>query len=317
VRSADPFGAFLAAQGVAVLDGGLATALETAGHDLGTRLWSARMIVDDPDALRAVHRAWLEAGADCITTAGYQASFEGLLAAGFDRTGAERVLRRAVELAVETRDAFWAEPPSREGRLRPIVAASAGPYGAYLADGSEYRGRYGVAREVLRRFHGERLDVLLDTPADVIAFETVPSGEEADVIAGLLEERPQARAWVSFSCRDSESLRDGTAVTEAARRCAAVAGVVAVGVNCTAPRHVLGLVERIASVTDRPVVAYPNSGEDWDAEARAWTGRPDAWLEDVGSWVEAGARMVGGCCRVGPETIHEVRARLVGPGAQA
>jgi len=312
----DPFGSFLAAQGVVVLDGGLATALEAAGHDLRTPLWSARMIVDDPNAVRAVHRAWLEAGADCITTAGYQASIEGLLAAGFDRAGAEGVLRHAVELAMETRDAFWAEP-SRQGRLRPIVAASAGPYGAYLADGSEYRGRYGVARDVLRRFHAQRLDVHLDTDADVIAFETVPSGEEVDVIAGLLEERPQARAWVSFSCRDSESLRDGTPVTEAARRCAAVDAVVAVGVNCTAPRHVLGLVQRVVAVTDRLVIAYPNSGEDWDAEARAWTGRPDAWLDDVGSWVEAGARIVGGCCRVGPGVIQELRARLVGPGAQA
>jgi len=313
----DPFGPFLAAQGVVILDGGLATALEAAGHDLGTPLWSARLIMDDPDAVRAVHRAYLEAGADCITTAGYQASLEGLLATGFDRVGAEGVVRRAVELALAARDAFWSDPVNREGRLRPIVAACAGPYGAYLADGSEYRGRYGVAREVLGRFHGERLDVLMDTGADVVAFETVPSGEEADVIARLIGERPPARAWVSFSCRDATSLRDGTSVTEVARRCASVDGVVAVGVNCTAPRHVLGLVERISSVTSLPVVAYPNSGEAWDARSRSWTGRPDAWLDDVGSWVGAGARIIGGCCRVGPEVIGELRARLVGPSAQA
>jgi homocysteine S-methyltransferase len=300
-----------------VLDGGLATALEAAGHDLGTPLWSARLLADDPDAVRAVHRAYLDAGADCITTAGYQASIDGLLAAGLDRTGAEGVLRRSVELAVEARDAFWSASANRAGRLRPIVAASAGPYGAWLADGSEYRGRYGVSADVLRRFHGERLDVLLDTDADVIAFETVPSGEEVGVIASLLAERPEARAWVSFSCRSPESLRDGTPAAEATRRCSAVDSVVAVGVNCSAPPHVLGLTERIAAVSDRPVIAYPNSGESWDAQAKAWTGRPDAWLDDVGSWVEAGARIIGGCCRVGPEVIRELRARLVGPSAQA
>jgi homocysteine S-methyltransferase len=312
----DPFGPFLVAQGVVVLDGGLATALEAAGHDLRTPLWSARLIVDEPDALRTAHRAYLEAGADCITTAGYQASIEGLLAAGFDRAAAEGVLGRAAQLAVEARDAFWTEPANREGRVRPLVAASAGPYGAYLADGSEYRGRYGVSRDVLRRFHAERLDVILGTASDVIAFETVPSGEEADVIAAVLAERPGARAWVSFSCRDSESLRDGTPVAEAASRCASVDGVVAVGVNCTAPRHVLGLVERIRAVTDGPIIAYPNSGESWSAEARVWTGSSDSWLDDVGSWVDAGARIVGGCCRIGPEVIRELRSRLVGPSAQ-
>jgi len=312
----DPFGPFLAVQGFAVLDGGLATALELAGFDLRTSLWSARLVVDDPDAVRAVHRAYLEAGADCITTAGYQASIEGFLGAGFDRAGAEAMLRRAVELAVAERDAFWSVPANREGRLRPIVAASAGPYGAYLADGSEYRGRYGVSRDVLERFHGQRLDVLCDTDADVVAFETVPSCEEAVVIAGLLEARPEARAWVSFSCRDSESLRDGAPVAESARAVAFSEAVVAVGANCTAPRHVGGLVERIAAVTPLPVIAYPNSGESWDAQARSWTGSADAWLDDVGAWVGAGARIVGGCCRVGPEEIRQLRARsapLQGP----
>ena len=308
--SPDPFAPFLAAQGFAVLDGGLATALEGAGHDLRTPLWSARLVLEDPDAVREVHRSYLEAGADCITTAGYQASFEGLMATGLDRARSERVLREAVQLAVEARDAFWAVPANRAGRLRPIVAASAGPYGAYLADGSEYRGRYGVSRDVLERFHGARLDVLCDTPADVVAFETIPSGEEAFVVAALLEARPEARAWVSFSCRDSESLRDGTPIAAAARSCSFAEAVVSVGVNCTAPRHVRGLVERLAVRTDLPVIAYPNSGERWDAEGRAWVGEADAWLDDVASWVGAGARVVGGCCRVGPREIREVRARL-------
>jgi homocysteine S-methyltransferase len=308
--TSDPFRPFLEAQGYAVLDGGLATALEAAGHALDTRLWSARLLIDEPDAVRAVHTAYLEAGADCITTAGYQASIEGLLAAGLDRAQSEGVLRRAVEVAVEARDAFWADPSKRIGRLEPIVAASAGPYGAFLADGSEYHGRYGVERRALERFHAERLDVLAMAGADTLAFETVPSGLEAEVVAALLRARPDVRAWVSFTCRDAESLRDGTPVAEAARRCAAVGSVVAVGVNCTAPGHVGRLIERIVDVTDGPVIVYPNSGERYDVGTGAWTGRPEAWLDSVPAWLEAGACILGGCCRVGPDEIRELRRRL-------
>jgi len=310
MNTGDPFRPFLERQGFVVLDGGLATALEARGHDLSSALWSARLLLDDPDAVRAVHDAYLRAGADCITSAGYQASFEGLEAAGLGRSEAEAVLRRSVELAIEARDAFWADPANRAGRLRPIVAASAGPYGAYLADGSEYDGRYGVGREALERFHGGRLAVLADTPADVIAFETIPSLAEAEVIGGLLAARPQARSWITFTCRDGGTLRDGTPIQDAVRACSGVDALVAIGVNCTAPRHVGALVEQVAGATYLPIVVYPNSGEGYDRERKAWTGSADAWLEQVPAWVRAGAVVVGGCCRVGPDQIRELRRVL-------
>jgi homocysteine S-methyltransferase len=207
---------------------------------------------------------------------------------------------------------LWADVGRREGRLQPIVAASAGPYGAFLADGSEYDGRYGVAASVLDRFHRARLEVLLDTKADVLAFETVPSAAEAKVLAGLLRERSDETkpAWISFSCRDGDRLWDGTPIEEAVRACAGVERLCAVGINCTHPRYVGTLVGRVSSVTDLPVVAYPNSGEAWDAARGLWTGPKASWIDEVEGWVEAGARIVGGCCRVGPDEIRLLRARL-------
>jgi homocysteine S-methyltransferase len=308
--TSSPLAPFLEDQPFVVLDGGLATALEAAGHVLDTPLWSARLLLDDPEAVRSVHASYLEAGADCVLTAGYQASVPGLVAAGLDRAAAEALLRRAVTLAGEARDAFWADAENRGGRRRPLVAASAGPYGAYLADGSEYRGDYGVDRAVLERFHGERLGAIADAGADLVAFETIPSGLEAEVVAGLLADRPDVPAWVTFTCSDGESLRDGTPAAEAAAVFAAVGSLVGVGVNCTAPALVGPLIDRIAGVTDLPLVAYPNSGERYDAAAHAWTGPRAAWLERVGDWVAAGARVVGGCCRVGPGEIRELRKRM-------
>jgi homocysteine S-methyltransferase len=308
--SEHPFAPFLQSQGFVLLDGGLATALETAGYTLDESLWSASCVIDAPGAVRSVHTSYLEAGADCITTAGYQASVEGFLAAGLDREGAEEALRRGVELAVEARDAFWSNPAHGSGRLEPIVAASAGPYGAFLADGSEYDGRYGVERAVLERFHRARLDVLRDTAADVVAFETIPSALESEVLAELLADRDDTRAWISYSCRDSETLWDGTPIAEAVRSLGSVRGLVGVGINCTAPRHVGALVDKIAAVTDLPIIVYPNSGEGYDVLKRSWLGPPAEWLDSVGEWVESGAVVLGGCCRVGPDQIRRLRTRL-------
>jgi homocysteine S-methyltransferase len=307
-----PFQRFLDSQGFVMLDGGLATALEAAGHRLDTPLWSARLLLEAPDAIRAAHAAYLEAGADCISTASYQASFEGFQAAGLGARDAEALLRRSVDLAREACAAFWSEPGHRAGRLEPIVAASAGPYGAYLADGSEYDGRYPVGRAALADFHRRRLHVLADTSADVIAFETIPSGMEAEVVAELLAELPETWAWITFTCRDGERLWDGTRIADAVRTALAAPRLAGVGVNCTAPRHVAALIGAVRSVATVPIIAYPNSGEVYDAVARRWTGGEvtASWLASAWEWFEAGAQVVGACCRVGPSTIRGLRATL-------
>jgi homocysteine S-methyltransferase len=313
-----PFAQFFATQGFVVLDGGLATALEAAGYELDGSLWSARLLLDAPDAIRAVHLAYLEAGADCITTASYQASFEGFAAAGLADRDAEVLLRRSVEIAREARDAFWAEPANRAGRLGPLLAASAGPYGAYLADGSEYDGRYEVGRATLLEFHRRRLLVLAAAQPDLIAFETIPSLVEAEAIAELLADLAATQAsapqwtYVSFTCRDGERLRDGSLVTDAVRAVLEAPRLAAVGVNCTAPRHVPALVAALRSITDLPVVAYPNSGEVYNTATHRWTGNAatDEFSRSARDWYGAGARVLGGCCRVGPTVIRELRAEL-------
>ncbi len=158
------------------------------------------------------------------------------------------------------------------GGPQRFVAASIGPYGAMLADGSEYRGRYGLTVTQLKDFHRDRLRVLAGTDADVLAVETIPEVEEAAAVAALLAETPGAAAWVSFSCADGQRIRSGAPIEEAVAAVATTPAVLAVGINCTAPEHVPELIGRIAAVTALPVVVYPNSGEAWDAAGRAWTG---------------------------------------------
>lgn len=278
-----------------LLDGGLSTALERAGHNLDHPLWTARMLVDDPEALIAAHTAYLAAGAEVLITSSYQASRPGLAAAG--ATEPEAVLASATELAREA--------VHRVGR-QALVAASVGPYGAVLADGSEYRGRYRLTHEQLVDFHRERLAVLLASAPDLVAAETLPTAAEAEAVVAALggSDRP---AWFSFTCRDAERTWGGDRIEAAAQAALRHRATIAVGVNCTAPEHVAGLLGRLRDVTDVPLVAYPNRGQRWDGTANRWSGRPRAVTPElVSSWVAAGARYIGGCCGVGPSDIAQL-----------
>ncbi len=311
----NPFAPILARQGVVLLDGGLATALETRGQDLNDPLWSARVLLDAPEVVRAVHLAYLEAGADCIATATYQATFEGFGAHGLTDADAEAALLEAVRLAVEARDGFWRDPARRAGRVKPLVAASVGPYGAYLADGSEYTGHYDRDEDGLVAFHRRRWFVLAASPADMLACETIPSLAEARALVRLLDETPGRWAWISFQCRDDAHLADGSEVREAVAVCDRSARVAAIGFNCVPPDRVAGLLSRARLATKKPLVAYPNSGERWDAVRKAWMpteGEADVGLADrAPAWRALGAAVLGGCCRTGPDTIRRLRAVLL------
>ncbi|MFJ9352250.1 homocysteine S-methyltransferase [Streptomyces sp. NPDC101237] len=292
------------AAGTIVLDGGLSNQLAAAGHDLSDALWSARLLADRPDAIADAHFAYFEAGADVAITASYQATFEGFAERGIDRARAARLLALSVELG---RDAVRRARAAGIGR--PLwVAASAGPYGAMLADGSEYRGRYGLSVAELERFHRPRLEVLAAAGPDVLALETVPDAEEAAALLRAVRGLG-VPAWLSYSVAGGRT-RAGQPLAEAFALAADVDEVIAVGVNCCAPEDADYAVEVAARVTGKPVVVYPNSGEVWDARARTWTGRPTFTPEQVARWQAAGARLIGGCCRVGPEAITRI-ARTV------
>jgi homocysteine S-methyltransferase len=288
-----------------VLDGGLATLLERHGHDLSSHLWSARLLRDDPAAIERAHRDFFAAGAEVATTASYQVSFEGFGADGVDRVEVEQLLRRSVELAAAARDAVapggW-------------VAASVGPYGAVLADGSEYRGDYALDVAGLRAFHRPRLDVLASTVgdgADVLAVETIPCLAEVEAVLAELD-GSGVPAWLSLSTAHGLT-RAGEPIGEAFAMAADVAEVIAVGVNCTTPADARSAVA--VAGAHGPAVVYPNSGQAWNAESRAWEGRSAFAPDDVAAWVSDGARLVGGCCRVGPEDIRALRDVMDGRAA--
>ncbi|HRW50767.1 MAG TPA: homocysteine S-methyltransferase [Caldilinea sp.] len=312
----DPLQEILERQGVVIIDGALATELERRGADLRDALWSARLLLDAPDLIRGVHLDYLRAGADVLITASYQASYAGFARRGLDAAAVDDLFRRSVTLAADARDEFWAAAANRTGRVRPLVAASVGPYGAFLADGSEYRGDYGLSVAELMAWHRPRMAVLAAAGADLFALETIPCLAEVEALAALLAEFPHMQAWLACSCRDGAALSSGEPMAAAARLAAQTGQIVAVGVNCTAPRYVEDLLAAARGGTAKPLLCYPNSGEAWDAAARCWVegSGVTGFAEPARRWVAAGARLIGGCCRTTPADIAVIAQALRGPG---
>jgi len=290
-----------------VLDGGMATELERRGCDISGPLWSAHVLDTAPEKIAQVHLDYLRAGADCISTVSYQVSAMGYAELGRPAADAAKALRESVAIADEAREEYLRESD------RPIfVAASLGPYGAALHNGAEFHGRYGIGFDDLVAFHAERLAVIAETNADLVALETVPSLEEGRAIAVALAEFPHISAWISFACKDAAHVAHGERLADCAALLDEIPQVVAVGVNCTAPHLIGSLIAQAKAVTDKPVLVYPNSGELWDAANRRWYGRSSvaAFAELARTWYLAGAHAVGGCCRTTPAHIRAVREAL-------
>ena len=294
--------------GIMVIDGSMSTALENMGLDLNHRLWTAKALAENPELVKQVHINYFRAGADCGITCSYQASMPGLMSCGYSEKESEALIRRSVELFLEARDEWWEKEGRTAGRVWPLCLAGMGPYGAYLADGSEYTGAYQVSDDELYAFHARRAGLLLDAGADILLFETQPSLHEALLEARIAEEMG-VDYWISFSCRDGKHNGKGEPVAE----CAAALSqdhphLKMIGVNCTKPEYIESLIRCLRSGTELPIAVYPNSGEVYDPVTKTWTHAGGDL--DFGTYalryMAAGASAVGGCCTTVEKHICQV-----------
>lgn len=306
----------LAQQKTIILDGALGTEMEYRGHDISSDLWSAQYLLNQPQVIQEIHEAYVLAGSDVITTASYQATIPGLVRAGLSETEAVKVIASTVTLAKTAIVSAWErlDASERAGRPYPLVAASVGPYAAYLADGSEYTGLYQVTAEELKDFHRPRIATLIEAGADFLALETIPNFLEVEALVDLLtEEFPKVESYMSFTSQDGEHLSDGTPIELAAERCQEASNILALGLNCTAPHYIEGLLKKLAEVTDKPLLTYPNSGEIYDGQTKTWHQDPDhdhTLAENSLIWQGYGVRLFGGCCRTRPSDIAELAQEL-------
>ncbi|MCP4884487.1 MAG: homocysteine S-methyltransferase [Flavobacteriales bacterium] len=292
-----------------ILDGGLSNVLESFGCDLNQELWSAKMLIDQPELIKRAHLAYLEAGAQCITSSSYQATLSGFERIGLNRSDATKMMIKSIELADEARSVFIKKNNQSESIF---LAASIGPYGAFLADGSEYRGDYRISDNELRQFHAEKIHILESTNVDFLAFETIPSLQEIQILSELISQSKK-QCWISFSCRDSEFLNDGSKIIDALKICSSTNNLFALGVNCTAPKYISSIIKKIRPlVQDKKIIIYPNSGEIYLPESKSWKGisDPDIFQKMASEWLDLGVDIIGGCCRIGPDHITKLSQSL-------
>ncbi|MEB8650015.1 homocysteine S-methyltransferase [Bacillus cereus] len=303
----NPIDTILSQHSIMLLDGALATELEAHGCNLDDPLWSARVLLENPELIYQVHSDYFRAGADCAITASYQATISGFSARGIQEQEALELIKKTVLLARRARDDFWKEN-TQTNRPKPLVVASVGPYGAYLADGSEYVGNYVVTDETLVDFHRSRMSALIEAGADLLAFETIPCLQEARVLDTLLREFPETYAWLSFSLKNEKEISEGMKLVECARVFEKSEQIVAIGINCAPVTVVTGAIQELRANIKKPIIVYPNSGETYNPETKTWHGHEQCNTMDIQSeeWYQAGARLIGGCCRTTPYHIEEI-----------
>lgn len=300
-----------------ILHGALGTELEFLGYDVSGKLWSAKYLLENPSIIQTIHETYLRSGSDIVTTSSYQASYQGLCDYSLSQEEAEKMIALTVSLAKNAREKVWQELSEKEKQVRPypLISGDVGPYAAYLADGSEYTGNYGqLDKEVLKDFHRSRIKILVDEGSDLLALETIPNFLEAQVLVELLQEEfPSVEAYMSFTAQNGTTISDGTAIEEVAELINKASQILALGINCSSPSVYSSLLKKIADITDKPLVTYPNSGEVYDGQHQMWTQSADlshTLLENTKIWHTFGAKVVGGCCRTRPNDIESLSRGL-------
>lgn len=295
---------------VMILDGAMATELEKYDCNINDPLWSAKILMENPELIKKVHLDYFKAGADCAITASYQATVEGFKERGLNEDEAIGHIKLSVQLAIEARDEYLNTVENKLNRPLPLIVASIGPYGAYLADGSEYRGDYAVTEDELIDFHRARIKAVIDAGADILACETIPCLMEAKAIVKLLKEFPGVYAWISFSAKDNLHISNGEAIEECTKWLDREEQVAAIGINCTSPEYIPSLIKGIQHHTDKPIVVYPNSGEEYNVSDKSWHQESTKEIDSCSSqeWFKLGARLIGGCCRTNPDDIKAIAA---------
>lgn len=289
-----------------IIDGALGTYIEDKGYDVKDKLWSAKFLQDSPEVIEQVHTDYLEAGADCIITASYQASYEGFIEKGCSEQEAKKLIQSSIILAQKVRNKFW-KNTDKTNRVKPLVAASIGPYGAYLADGSEYTGDYNISDDELFNFHKKRLQAIIETKPDILACETLPSLHEAKIILKALREFPHICTWFSFSAKDALHVRNGESIKECTKWIENQEDIESIGINCTATEHITPILQNIRDICTKPIVLYPNYSA-YVASSKTWEKSeiPDDFGKLAFHWKQLGASGVGGCCQTTPKEISQI-----------
>jgi homocysteine S-methyltransferase len=306
MSSTNPIQELLAQNQYVIIDGALASELQRRGCDLNDSLWSAKVLIEQPDLIRQVHYDYFNAGADCATTASYQASPLGFAQKGISLAESIALIKKSVALAQQAKQEYL----NRTGINKLLfVAGSVGPYGAYLANGSEYTGDYQLSDDEFIEFHQIRIQALIDAKVDILACETLPNFAEIKALTNLLQQYPTMTAWFALTLKDANHLSDGTPLDNVIDYLNHIDQVVSVGINCIALEDVTEALMVLQTLTTKPLIVYPNSGEQYDPTTKQWHQNHQhncTFKNQLPAWLKLGAKLIGGCCQTTPNDIEQI-----------
>ena len=293
-----------------IIDGALASELQRRGCDLNDSLWSAKVLIEQPELIQQVHYDYFVAGADCAITASYQATPMGFAQKGIELEESIKLIKTSVKLAQQAKMQYLNDIKQDKALL---IAGSVGPYGAYLANGSEYTGDYQLSESEFIAFHKDRVTALIDAGVDILACETMPSFLEIKALAKLIQQFPMVNCWFSLTLKDQQHISDGTPLTEVIEYLNSIEQIVSVGINCIALEKVTPALEVLSKLTSKPLIVYPNSGEQYDPTTKQWHKNHHhncTFANQLDTWIKLGAKLIGGCCQTTPEDIVEIHQLL-------
>ena len=293
-----------------IIDGALASELQRRGCDLNDSLWSAKVLIEQPELIQQVHYDYFVAGADCAITASYQATPMGFAPKGIELEESIKLIKTSVKLAQQAKMQYLNDIKQDKALL---IAGSVGPYGAYLANGSEYTGDYQLSESEFIAFHKDRVTALIDAGVDILACETMPSFLEIKALVKLIQQFPMVNCWFSLTLKDQQHISDGTPLTEVIEYLNGIEQIVSVGINCIALEKVTPALEVLSKLTSKPLIVYPNSGEQYDPTTKQWHKNHHhncTFANQLDTWIKLGAKLIGGCCQTTPEDIVEIHQLL-------
>ncbi|MFQ1055470.1 homocysteine S-methyltransferase [Gilliamella apicola] len=293
-----------------IIDGALASELQRRGCDLNDSLWSAKVLIEQPELIQQVHYDYFKAGADCAITASYQATPMGFAQKGIELEESIKLIKTSVKLAQQAKMQYLNDIKQDKALL---IAGSVGPYGAYLANGSEYTGDYQLSESEFIAFHKDRVTALIDAGVDILACETMPSFLEIKALVKLIQQFPIVNCWFSLTLKDQQHISDGTPLTEVIEYLNSIEQIVSVGINCIALEKVTPALEVLSKLTGKPLIVYPNSGEQYDPTTKQWHKNHHhncTFANQLDTWIKLGAKLIGGCCQTTPEDIVEIHQLL-------
>jgi homocysteine S-methyltransferase len=287
---------------IKLLDGSMSFPMEHLGYNLKNKLWTGMALISDPDIIKNIHKDYINAGADYISTSTYQVSYDRLKNMGYQSSEIKKVFQKSVDLVKEA--------IKESGSKKEIkIVGSFGPFASYDPNASEYVGKYNSTDDEIKNFHLNNINIIEETDLDIILYETIPCLREIKVLSKVLSQTNK-EIWISITCNENIEFRDGSSFKEACKIISQIEQITTLGINCFSPLLVEKALKELKKYSNKKTLVYPNSGEQYNPKVKYWSGKNEFNNLMIKNWLSLSPDIIGGCCRVGYNNIKKMREEI-------